>query len=108
MALLVFLKAATLFFHGLNFHFIQIKGQHIATWAFVYYAIHLYLVFTHNKKLILLIMFFYFRLKGSVLFITIVLIGTGMTFVKHVLSDKDKNIFMIVIPLQVWSFFHTI
>ncbi|KAF0748515.1 protein GPR107, partial [Aphis craccivora] len=81
MALLVFLKAATLFFHGLNFHFIQIKGQHIATWAFVYYAIHL--------------------LKGSVLFITIVLIGTGMTFVKHVLSDKDKNIFMIVIPLQV-------
>ncbi|XP_060862331.1 protein GPR107 [Metopolophium dirhodum] len=81
MALLVFLKAATLFFHGLNFHFIQVKGQHIATWAFVYYAIHL--------------------LKGSVLFITIVLIGTGMTFVKHVLSDKDKNIFMIVIPLQV-------
>jgi len=48
MALLVFLKAATLFFHGLNFHFIQVKGQHIATWAFVYYAIHLYLVFTHN------------------------------------------------------------
>lgn len=44
---------------------------------------------------------FGFRLKGSVLFITIVLIGTGMTFVKHVLSDKDKNIFMIVIPLQV-------
>ncbi|XP_050421649.1 protein GPR107 [Adelges cooleyi] len=81
MALLVFLKAATLFFHGVNFHFIQIKGQHIATWAVVYYTIHL--------------------LKGSVLFITIVLIGTGWTFIKHVLSDKDKNIFMIVIPLQV-------
>lgn len=47
----------------------------------------------------------YFRLKGSVLFITIVLIGTGMTFVKHVLSDKDKNIFMIVIPLQVQVYF---
>ncbi|XP_050541408.1 protein GPR107 [Daktulosphaira vitifoliae] len=81
MALLIFLKAATLFFHGLNFHFIQIKGQHIATWAVVFYTIHL--------------------LKGSVLFITIVLIGTGWTFIKHVLSDKDKNIFMIVIPLQV-------
>jgi hypothetical protein len=81
MALLVFLKAAALFFHALNFHFIQTKGQHIATWAFVYYAIHL--------------------LKGSVLFITIVLIGTGMKFVKHVLSDMDKHIFMIVIPLQV-------
>ncbi|XP_025418598.1 protein GPR107 [Sipha flava] len=81
MALLVFLKSATLFFHGLDFHFIQIKGQHIAPWAFIFYTIRL--------------------LKGSVLFITIVLIGTGMTFVKHVLSDKDKNIFMIVIPLQV-------
>ncbi|VVC39955.1 Hypothetical protein CINCED_3A025458 [Cinara cedri] len=81
MALLVFLKAATLFFHGLNFHFIEVQGQEIITWAFVYYTFHL--------------------LKGSVLFITIVLIGTGMTFVKHVLSDKDKNIFMIVIPLQV-------
>lgn len=46
MALLVFLKAATLFFHGLNFHFIQVKGQHIATWAFVYYAIHLYVYTT--------------------------------------------------------------
>ena len=35
------------------------------------------------------------------LFITIVLIGTGWTFIKHILSDKDKKIFMIVIPLQV-------
>lgn len=42
MALLVFLKSATLFFHGLNFHFIQTKGQEIITWAFVYYTIHLY------------------------------------------------------------------
>lgn len=48
-----------------------------------------------------LYVYMFIRLKGSVLFITIVLIGTGMTFVKHVLSDKDKNIFMIVIPLQV-------
>jgi len=44
MAILVFLKAATLFFHGLNFHIIQVKGQHIATWAFVFYAVHLYVI----------------------------------------------------------------
>jgi G protein-coupled receptor 107 len=44
---------------------------------------------------------YYFRLKGAVLFITIILVGTGWTFVKHILSDKDKKIFMIVIPLQV-------
>lgn len=41
------------------------------------------------------------RLKGAVLFITIVLIGTGWTFIKHILADKDKKLFMIVIPLQV-------
>lgn len=41
------------------------------------------------------------RLKGAVLFITIVLIGTGWTFIKHILADRDKKLFMIVIPLQV-------
>lgn len=110
MAVLVFLKAVTLFFHGLNFHIIQVKGQHIATWAFIYYTVHLYVinslvqlyfVLFHNSFYCI---FFFFRLKGSVMFITIVLIGTGMKFVKHVLSDMDKRIFMIVIPLQVWVF----
>lgn len=29
------------------------------------------------------------------------LIGTGWTFIKHILADRDKKLFMIVIPLQV-------
>lgn len=41
------------------------------------------------------------RLKGALLFITLALIGTGFAFVKCILSDKEKKIFMIVIPLQV-------
>lgn len=41
------------------------------------------------------------RLKGALLFITLALIGTGWAFVKYILSDKEKKIFMIVIPLQV-------
>lgn len=45
--------------------------------------------------------FFFSSLKGALLFITIALIGTGWAFIKHILSDKDKKIFMIVIPLQV-------
>ncbi|PSN53305.1 Protein GPR107 [Blattella germanica] len=81
MAVLVYLKSLSLMFHGVNYHFIQTKGEHIATWAILYYVAHL--------------------LKGAVLFITIVLVGTGWTFIKHILSEKDKKIFMIVIPLQV-------
>ncbi|KAK3918604.1 Protein GPR107 [Frankliniella fusca] len=81
MAVLVFLKSLSLLFHGINFHFIQTKGAHVAAWAILFYVTHL--------------------LKGAVLFITIVLIGTGWTFIKYILSEKDKKIFMIVIPLQV-------
>lgn len=81
MAILVYLKSLSLMFHGINYHFIQTKGEHIAAWAILYYIAHL--------------------LKGAVLFITIVLVGTGWTFIKHILSEKDKKIFMIVIPLQV-------
>lgn len=43
----------------------------------------------------------FIRLKGALLFITLALIGTGWAFVKYILSDKEKKIFMIVIPLQV-------
>ncbi|XP_051161884.1 protein GPR107 isoform X2 [Leptopilina boulardi] len=81
MAILVYLKSLSLLFHGINYHFIQTKGEHVAAWAILYYIAHL--------------------LKGAVLFITIVLIGTGWTFIKPILADKDKKVFMIVIPLQV-------
>lgn len=81
MAVLVYLKSLSLLFHAINYHFIETKGEHVATWAILFYLTHL--------------------LKGSVLVITIVLIGTGWTFIKHLLSERDKKIFMIVIPLQV-------
>ena len=47
--------------------------------------------------------FLSFRMRGIFMFATIVLIGAGWTFVKHILSDRDKKIFVIVIPLQVKS-----
>ncbi|XP_068625699.1 protein GPR107 [Battus philenor] len=81
MCILVYLKAFSLAFHGINYHFIQTRGEHVTTWAILYYITHL--------------------LKGAVLFVTIVLVGTGWNFIKHILADRDKKLFMIVIPLQV-------
>ncbi|CAL0323075.1 unnamed protein product [Lupinus luteus] len=40
-------------------------------------------------------------LKGISLFTLIVLIGTGWSFLKPFLQDKEKKVLMIVIPLQV-------
>ncbi|TRY86139.1 hypothetical protein DNTS_030205 [Danionella cerebrum] len=66
---------------SINYHFINSEGHPIEGWAVMYYITHL--------------------LKGALLFITLALIGTGFAFVKYILSDKEKKIFMIVIPLQV-------
>jgi hypothetical protein len=83
MAALVYLKSLSLCFHGVNYHKIETLGRHIESWAILYYVTHL--------------------LKGALLFFTIVLIGSGWAFIKHILSDKEKRIFMIVLPLQVIS-----
>ncbi|KAM6316316.1 protein GPR107 isoform 2-T3 [Podargus strigoides] len=81
MAALPFIKSLSLVFHAIDYYYISSQGFPIEGWAVVYYITHL--------------------LKGALLFITIALIGTGWAFIKHILSDKDKKIFMIVIPLQV-------
>ncbi|XP_059410977.1 protein GPR107-like isoform X1 [Carassius carassius] len=81
MAALAYTKALSLLFHSINYHFINSEGRPIEGLAVMYYITHL--------------------LKGALLFITLALIGTGFAFVKYILSDKEKKIFMIVIPLQV-------
>ncbi|GAM28487.1 hypothetical protein SAMD00019534_116630 [Acytostelium subglobosum LB1] len=40
-------------------------------------------------------------LQGSFFIVLIALIGSGWAFIKPYLSDKDKTIFMVVIPLQI-------
>ncbi|XP_044110350.1 protein GPR108 isoform X3 [Neovison vison] len=65
----------------INYYFINSQGHPIEGLAVMHYITHL--------------------LKGALLFITIALIGSGWAFVKYVLSDKEKKIFGIVIPLQV-------
>ena len=81
MAVLMFIKSISIAFHALNFYYTGLEGFRVQSWAILYYVIHL--------------------LKGALLFTTIVLIGTGYFFMKHVLSSKEKKLFMLVIPLQV-------
>lgn len=48
------------------------------------------------------VLFYIFSfLKGITLFTLIVLIGTGWSFLKPYLQDKEKKVLIIVIPLQV-------
>ena len=42
MAVLVFIKSLSLLFHAMNYHFIQTKGEHVPTWAILYYVTHLW------------------------------------------------------------------
>ncbi|BBN07774.1 G protein-coupled receptor 107 [Marchantia polymorpha subsp. ruderalis] len=42
-------------------------------------------------------------LRGVMLFTVIVLIGTGWSFLKPYLQEKEKKVLMVVIPLQVFA-----
>jgi len=80
MTLLVILKMLSLLFETIQFHYIKTTGSG-AGWSIVYYI--------------------FAGLKGIILFVLIALIGTGWSFIKPFLSEKDKKIFLVVIPLQI-------
>jgi hypothetical protein len=77
---LVFLKALTVLTQAGMYSWIKTTGQPDG-WNIAFYV------------------FSFFR--GIMLFVVIVLIGTGWSFLKPFLQDKEKKVMMIVIPLQV-------
>jgi hypothetical protein len=81
MLFLVLIKALSLIFHGVNYHYIAINGRHEEAWAILFYITHV--------------------LRGLLLIIAILLVGTGFTFIKHVLSERERKLFIIAIPLQI-------
>ncbi|XP_074654918.1 protein GPR107-like isoform X2 [Tubulanus polymorphus] len=81
MLALCYIKSIAFIFHGVNYYFIGKEGYQEEGWAVLYYITHL--------------------MKGALLFTAIVLIGAGWAFIKHMLSDREKKIFLIVIPLQI-------
>mmetsp|Transcript_63199 Transcript_63199/g.112775 ORF Transcript_63199/g.112775 Transcript_63199/m.112775 type:complete len:413 (+) Transcript_63199:101-1339(+) len=81
MAMLVFLKAISLFFEAIQYHTVKMDGHHHLSADLPYY--------------------FFLTMKGICLFVVILLIGTGWSFIKPFLGEKDKRIMMVVLPLQV-------
>ncbi|CAL8071842.1 unnamed protein product [Calicophoron daubneyi] len=81
MFAVVLVKAISLVFHGVNYFVIGKHGVHEEGWAVMYYITHIF--------------------RGALLFITILLIGAGWAFIKHMLTPRERNVFLIVIPLQI-------
>ncbi|KAL8598165.1 hypothetical protein ACOMHN_043236 [Nucella lapillus] len=81
MMVVVFVKSLACLFHGVNMYFIQINGIHEDAWAVMWYIVYL--------------------TRGALMFVTVLLIGAGWAFIKHVLTDREKKLFLIIIPLQV-------
>nr|ACD80178.1 G protein-coupled receptor [Littorina littorea] len=81
MLVVVFVKSLSCLFHGVNMYFIQKTGIHEDAWAILWYIVYL--------------------TRGALMFVTVLLIGAGWAFIKHVLTDREKKLFLIIIPLQV-------
>ncbi|VDL96898.1 unnamed protein product [Schistocephalus solidus] len=81
MFAMVFVKACSLAFHAINFYVIGKHGVPEEGWAVMYYISHM--------------------TRGFLLFVTILMIGAGWTFIKHAFSRREKHLFAIIIPLQV-------
>ena len=104
MLFLVFFKALSVMFHAIDFRFLDIEGQTDA-WTIIFYIVHLLKVSAIGNFEI--VVFFLQRIyqkffKGGILIVTLTLIGTGWAFIKYVLSDKEKRLFAIVVPLQIF------
>jgi len=80
MTILLCLKALSIFFESVRFHYISTTG-HAELWSVVYYT--------------------FAFLKGVMLFTVILLIGSGWSFVKPFLHDREKKIIFLVLVLQV-------
>lgn len=65
---------------SIDYHFKDLVG-HPGGWTVAYYTINF--------------------IRGVALFVIVALIGSGWQFIKPFLSDKDKQVFLVVIPLQV-------
>merc|ERR1712216_789636 len=82
MGVLVFFKCLTVLCQSGMYHLIRLKGDPEG-WNVAFYI--------------------FYSIRGLLLFTVVVLIGTGWSFLKPFLNDREKQVLMIVIPLQVFA-----
>lgn len=80
MAVLLALKCLTLLAEAIRFHYISLVGVSEG-WSIVYYV--------------------FAFLKGVMLFTVILLIGSGWSLMKAYLNDREKQVILVVLSLQV-------
>jgi NADH:ubiquinone oxidoreductase subunit 3 (subunit A) len=80
MSLLLLLKFCSVLFESFRYHRIRVTG-HAEVWTFLFYAINF--------------------VKGMFLFTVILLIGTGWSFVKPFISEREKKVIFAILILQV-------
>uniref|UniRef100_A0A5K3EU78 G_PROTEIN_RECEP_F3_4 domain-containing protein n=2 Tax=Mesocestoides corti TaxID=53468 RepID=A0A5K3EU78_MESCO len=88
MLAVVIVKSISLILHSINYYVIGKHGVQEEGWAVMYYIAHI--------------------TRGFLLFFTILMIGAGWTLIKHVFTRREKQVFLIVIPLQVFANIATI
>jgi hypothetical protein len=79
MAALMLLKTLATLFESIRYHYIRVTG-HAELWSVVYYT--------------------FAFLKGTMLFVVILLIGSGWSSMKPFLNPREKKIIFIVLILQ--------
>eukprot|EP01027_Heterolobosea_sp_BB2_P010124 GEZU01014895.1.p1 GENE.GEZU01014895.1~~GEZU01014895.1.p1 ORF type:complete len:356 (+),score=82.49 GEZU01014895.1:237-1304(+) len=82
MAVLVFSKTLTLFVEAIRYHYLKQNGVTI-TWTTFYYLVTIP--------------------RGIILFVTLLLLGAGWSFLKPFLSDTEKKALLTILPLQVFA-----
>lgn len=80
MLALVGAKALTVLSQALMCHYIEFTG-HADGWNIAYY--------------------FFTFVRGMLFFTVVVLVGTGWSYMKPFLGDREKRILLVVVPLQV-------
>ena len=79
MAALLVLKTAAIFFESIRYHYLRVSGQ-THFWSAVYYT--------------------FAFMKATMLFTVILLIGSGWSFVKPFLTDREKHMACAILGLQ--------